>query len=74
MDWIALQPQSDDAVLAWSWQGLRFTPRVARVDEALLLEVSASWRLFGGPQALLRALLTPGPPLAPLPPLLPLPP
>ena len=67
MDWIALQPRSDDAVLAWSWQGLRFTPRVARVDEALVLEVSASWRLFGGPEALLQMLLAPEPPLAPLP-------
>ena len=67
MDWIALQPPPEDPPLGWAWQGLRFTPRVARVDEALLLEVSASWRLFGGPQALLRALLTPGPPLAPLP-------
>jgi protein ImuB len=67
MDWIALQPRSDDAVLAWSWQGLRFTPRVARVDEALVLEVSASWRLFGGPEALLQTLLAPEPPLAPLP-------
>jgi protein ImuB len=65
MDWIALQPRSDDAVLAWSWQGLRFTPRVARVDEALVLEVSASWRLFGGPEALLQTLLAPEPPLAP---------
>ncbi|MEY2619386.1 MAG: hypothetical protein RL522_2388 [Pseudomonadota bacterium] len=67
MDWIALQPPPDDPATAWGWQGLRFTPRVARVDEALLLEVSASWRLFGGPQALLRALLAPGPPLSPLP-------
>lgn len=67
MDWIALQPRPEDPPQAWAWQGLRFTPRVARVDEALLLEVSASWRLFGGPQALLRALLTPGPPLVSLP-------
>ncbi len=67
MDWIALQPWSEDCAPAWGWQGLRFTPRVARVDEALLLEVSASWRLFGGPEALLQALLTPGPPLPSLP-------
>ena len=57
MHWIALQPPPAAPATAWGWQGLRFTPRVARVDEALLLEVSASWRLFGGPQALLRALL-----------------
>ncbi|MEY4654359.1 MAG: hypothetical protein RI884_2940 [Pseudomonadota bacterium] len=67
MDWIALQPPPEDPPQAWDWQGLRFTPRVARVDEALVLEVSASVRLFGGPEALLRALLVPGPPLAPLP-------
>ncbi|MEY4711551.1 MAG: hypothetical protein RIS88_1001 [Pseudomonadota bacterium] len=67
MDWIALQPSPEDQARAWGWQGLRFTPRVARMDEALVLEVSASWRLFGGPEALLRALLTPEPPLAPVP-------
>lgn len=66
MDWIALQPSPEDQARAWGWQGLRFTPRVARMDEALVLEVSASWRLFGGPEALLRALLTPEPPLAPV--------
>lgn len=66
MDWIALQPPPEDPPLAWDWHGLRFTPRAARVDEALVLEVSASWRLFGGPQALLRAVLAPGPPLSPL--------
>jgi protein ImuB len=67
MDWIALQPPPEDLAPAWNWHGLHFTPRVARVDEALVLEVSASVRLFGGRDALLRALVTPGPPLAPLP-------
>jgi protein ImuB len=36
---------------------LQFTPRVAFVDEALLLEVGASERLFGGRKRLLRRLL-----------------
>ena len=61
MDWIALLPPHEDDALAWSWQCLRFTPRVARLEEALVLEVSGSWRLFGGPQALLRELLATGP-------------
>jgi protein ImuB len=57
MDWIALQPASPADASAWGWQALRFTPRVARVDEAWLLEVSGSLRLFGGPAALRQALL-----------------
>ena len=59
MDWIALQPAPEDAP-AWGWQALRFTPRVARVEEAWLLEVSASARLFGGRASLRRALLQGG--------------
>mgnify|MGYP001089126561 CR=1 FL=1 len=34
------------------WWALQFTPRVAQVDEVLLLEVSASLRLWGGLRAL----------------------
>lgn len=62
MDWIALQPSHEDEAAAWGWHALRFTPRVARLEEAVLLEVSASCRLFGGAQALLHALLTDDPP------------
>ena len=36
---------------------MQFTPRVAFVDEALLMEVGASERLFGGRKRLLRRLL-----------------
>jgi protein ImuB len=36
---------------------LRFTPKVAQVDDALVLEVSGSERLFGGRQPLLHAML-----------------
>lgn len=57
MYWIALQPSPDDDARAWGWRALQFTPRVAFVDEALLLEVGASERLFGGRKRLLRRLL-----------------
>jgi protein ImuB len=62
MDWIALQPAHEDQAPAWGWQALRLTPRVVRVDEAWLLEVSGSLRLFGGRAALRRALLADGRP------------
>ncbi|WP_413880803.1 hypothetical protein [Candidatus Aalborgicola defluviihabitans] len=65
MHWIALQPASDaldapvltDATSAWAWWALQFTPLVARLEDALLLEVSASQRLFGGVDALLAKIL-----------------
>lgn len=41
---------------ALGWWALTYTPRVAWVDEALLLEVAASLRLWGGAQALLARL------------------
>ena len=61
--WIALQPepaaQTDgaEALRVWAWRALRLTPLVAQLDAALVLEVSASVRLFGGGAALLQALL-----------------
>lgn len=67
--WIALHwpPEAlgcaeDDAPVAaltpeaLGWWALAYTPRVAWVDEALLLEASASLRLWGGPRALLARL------------------
>jgi protein ImuB len=57
MYWIALQPSPDEDATAWGWRALQFTPRVAFADEALLLEVGASERLFGGRKRLLRRLL-----------------
>lgn len=60
MYWIALQASRDDAATAWGWRALQFTPRVARVDEAILLEAGASERLFGGRKRLLRGLLKDG--------------
>jgi protein ImuB len=59
MEWIALLPSHEDERVAWGWWALQFTPRVAWVDEALLLEVSASHQLFGGRKRLLRRLLAP---------------
>jgi protein ImuB len=40
------------------WWALQFTPRVARLEEALVLELSASLRLFKGRTALQQRLLT----------------
>lgn len=69
MHWIALQalppeaqaclPEGDAAALqrALGWQALRFTPRVTLIEEAVLLEVSASARLFGGLRALVAQLM-----------------
>ena len=39
---------------ALAWWALRFTPHVAWVDEALLMEVSGTLRLWGGRRALLQ--------------------
>ena len=64
MYWIALSPSHDHERTAWGWRALQFTPRVAPVDEALLLEVSASERLWGGRKPLLRRLLQQCEPLA----------
>lgn len=61
--WIALLPSSapepDAAATALpslqrqlGWWALQFTPRVAWLEDAVVLEVAASERLFGGAQAL----------------------
>lgn len=60
MYWIALLPSPDEDRTAWGWRCLQFTPRVAFVDEAILLEAGASERLFGGRRLLLRRLLKEG--------------
>ncbi len=57
MYWIALWPTAEDERTAWGWCALQFTPRVAQVDEALLLEISGSEKLFGSRKRLLRLLL-----------------
>jgi protein ImuB len=67
MYWIALWPSHEDERTAWSWRCLRFTPRVAWLDEALVLEVSASERLWGGRRKLLRTLFKTGDVLTPAP-------
>ena len=66
MYWIALLPSHEDERTAWGWRALQFTPRVAQVDEALLVEASASLRLWGGRKRLLARLLQETQPLAPV--------
>jgi protein ImuB len=53
-----------DPLAALAWRALQLTPWVAQLDGALVLETSASERLFGGRSALLHKLLVPV--LAPL--------
>ena len=75
MFWIALQPAPEasgpagalqDGHTALAWWALQYTPLVARVQDALVLEVSASARLFGGRAALARAICTRNKPIAPV--------
>ena len=61
MHWIAWPlPQDDEglpqACAAAGWWALRFTPRVTLVEEAVLMEVSSTERLWGGRAALLARL------------------
>lgn len=56
MHWIALLPPHEEARRAWGWRALKFSPRVAHAGGTLLVETSASERLFGGRRALLRKL------------------
>jgi len=57
--WIALLPASTPEhgeldALHLGWWALQFTPRVALLEEAVVLEVQASERLFGGAAPLWR--------------------
>jgi protein ImuB len=59
MRWLALCSTPDAPagdVDALGWLALSFTPRVARLEEAVVAEVSASLRLFGGARALRQKL------------------
>lgn len=53
-----------DRMLALGWWALQFTPKVARLEEALVFEVSASERLWGGRQQLLRRIFESNKPVA----------
>ena len=69
MYWIALSPNPNPPEgdrLPWTWWALRFTPRVAWVEDTLLAEVSGSLRLFGGRSGLLKLLLSAGQDLGPV--------
>src|ERR1043165_2693587 len=48
----ANSPPSDDQLRGIANWALQFTPRVAITDEAVVMEVEASARLFGGRRAL----------------------
>lgn len=72
MRWIAVQPRCDEPAdapalcQALGWAALQITPRVLLQEEAVLLEVSGSERLFGGATALLRRLLQACHPVTPV--------
>lgn len=77
MSWIALQAQPEvpeallvdwpaDAPRALAWWALQFTPKVACVGDALVLDVAASARLWGGVRSLVRRLEHGGGPLGSL--------
>lgn len=59
MHWLALLLPPTEAAAqqqALAWWALQFTPRVACLEEAVVLEVQSSLRLFGGAAALHRSL------------------
>ena len=73
MHWIALQPEPvpadvadglTDPLTALGWWALRYTPKVARIGDVLLMEVAASARLWGGLPALLQHILISNQPVA----------
>jgi protein ImuB len=73
MHWIALAPPpvmahgvGDEALqrTALGWWALQFTPYVAWVEEALLLEVQSCLRLWGGRQGILQRILESNPAIA----------
>lgn len=59
-------PAVADAATALGWWALQFTPKVARMEQAVLLEVSASERLFGGRTALLDRIFQSSRPVDPV--------
>lgn len=59
MQWLSLiptpiEPGGTGSAKAMAWWALQFTPRVALLEEAVVLEVSGSLRLFGGADPLLQ--------------------
>ncbi|MFZ4480899.1 MAG: DNA polymerase Y family protein [Rhodoferax sp.] len=73
MFWLALQalpdsasPELTDHRMALGWWALQFTPKVARIDDVLVLELSASERLWRGRASLLGHMLESDKPVAKL--------
>ena len=73
MHWIALLPEPvphgtagtlTDPSAALGWWALRYTPKVARVGEAIVLEVSSSARLWHGLPALITDIIQSNKPVA----------
>lgn len=72
MHWIALRALPEkarpdalpDALAALGWWALQFTPKVTRLRDALLLEVSASERLWGGAKQLHQKIVEASKPVA----------
>jgi len=72
MHWIALRPESGavqegtltDPVSALGWWALRYTPKVVCLEGVVLLEVSASARLWGGLSALVQHIIETNRPVA----------
>lgn len=60
------QQEALPVLTALAWWALRFTPWVAYLEDAVVLEVSACQRLFGGYEALVQQVLAVPPELAPL--------
>lgn len=71
MHWIALPLPAPDPqtcsvpAQVHGWWALRFTPRVALLEEALLIEVDSTARLWGGLPALLQLLMQQRPATSP---------
>lgn len=71
MHWMALQPELDavtigltDPTTALGWWALRYTPKVARLGDVVLMELAASARLWGGLPALYQHIIRSNHPVA----------
>jgi protein ImuB len=56
--WIALLSAEPLPLAALGWWALQFTPRVARMGEAIVMELQSSLRLFGGSARLCQRVMS----------------